>query len=102
MSDKYILDNDNNPVPCDDTIEWGKFFENNDRRRVAATELGPDITISTVFLGLDHRFGEGNPVLFETMVFGGEYDQYTERYCTWGEAERGHEQAVAMVEKSND
>jgi hypothetical protein len=34
-----------------------------------------NIGISTVFLGLDHRhFGDGPPLLFETMVFGGSRD----------------------------
>jgi hypothetical protein len=33
------------------------------------------------------------------MIFGGEYDQYQERYCTWGEAERGHQIACELVNK---
>ena len=61
--------------------------------------------VSTVFLGLDHRFwGEGQPILFETMIFGGPFNDnqtmycdYQERYCTWGQAETGHEAALKMV-----
>ena len=49
-----------------------------------------------VFLGLDHQYGEGPPVLFETMVFGGELDQEQVRYHTWEEAAAGH---AAMVER---
>jgi len=71
--------------------EWGRAFENDDTRRVAFDELAPGITVSTIFLGLDHNhFGKGPPLLFETMTFddydGGE--QY--RYSTWDQAVEGH------------
>ena len=57
------------------------------------------VTISTVFLGLDHAWGDGPPLLFETMIFGGSHDQYQERYSSKKEALAGHKQAVAMVER---
>jgi hypothetical protein len=53
--------------------------------------------VSTVFLGIDHNFGNGPPLLFETMVFGGEYDGYCKRYSTWEEAEGGHKTACALA-----
>lgn len=58
------------------------------------------VRISTVFLGIDHACGAGPPVLFETMVFEGPLDQYCERYCTWEEAEQGHEKTCDLVRKS--
>lgn len=64
-----------------------------------AAEPEPVITVSTVFLGLDHSFGEGPPVLFETMVFGGKHNEEQWRYCTWDQAEVGHRQVVALVTK---
>ena len=92
MSDKYILDG-HNPVPCDDLIEWARWFETANRH-VAKTKVNKEVTISTVFLGLDHNFGEGCPALFETMVFGGKLDEQMERYATWDEAEKGHRKWV--------
>jgi hypothetical protein len=51
-----------------------------------------------VFLGVDHNFfDEGEPVLFETMVFGGKYDEEQERYITYEQAEQGHAQWVEKV-----
>lgn len=92
----YILDENNNPVHIEDTLEWGKSFEN--KNRIVKQEHVGDVYISTVFLGLDHRFDEdGPPILFETMIFGGKHDQYQERYCTWDEADIGHRDAVRMV-----
>jgi hypothetical protein len=75
--------------------EWGKFMEVRSNRTVAKTTIG-DVKISTVFLGIDHGYG-GNPLWFETMVFGGPLDEEMERYETWGEAAVGHEKMVARV-----
>jgi len=88
------------PVPCRDVLEWGRWFETADRH-VAKTGVGP-LSVSTVFLGLDHNFMGGDPILFETMIFGagdvGE-ESYLDRYCTWAEAEAGHARAVAHAEQ---
>ncbi len=54
--------------------------------------------VSTVFLGLDHSWGSGPPLVFETMIFGGPNDQYQERYATYEEAEAGHKRAMWLVE----
>jgi hypothetical protein len=39
-------------------------------RTVAKTVIGPG-HVSTVFLAMDHQWGEGLPLLFETVVLGG-------------------------------
>lgn len=53
--------------------------------------------VSTVFLGMDHAFGFGPPVLWETMVFGGKLDKAMWRYGTRRAARLGHDAVVAMV-----
>jgi hypothetical protein len=51
-------------------------------------------------MGIDHNFtDQGPPLIFETMVFGGEYDGYQWRWATLEGAEAGHEQAVAFVKE---
>jgi hypothetical protein len=55
------------------------------------------VEVSTVFLGLDHAWGKGPPMLFETMIFGGEHDQYQERCSTWEQAEEMHRRACALA-----
>jgi hypothetical protein len=94
MSDKYILDG-HEVVECNDLMVWAKWFEDADRA-VAKTTIG-DIRVSTVFLGLDHSYGEGALQLFETMIFGGEFDGEMWRYSTWDAAEKGHQTAVEKV-----
>ncbi|KKN75895.1 hypothetical protein LCGC14_0376030 [marine sediment metagenome] len=96
MNDKYILDENHQLIECDDLMKWANWFENA-KRRVAKTTLANDVMVSTVFLGLDHNFGKGTPILFETMIFGGEFDQEMDRYSTWDEAEKGHEKMVAKA-----
>jgi hypothetical protein len=85
------------PVATDDMSSWAAGMT-IDRRRVALTDLDGNVSVSTVFLGIDHGFRPGPPVLFESMVFGlesGEQDCW--RYATWAAAEAGHEQIVAAL-----
>jgi hypothetical protein len=91
----YVLTDDHKTVPA--TLEeWASFFEGRAKRRVALTEEG-DIAVSTVFLGLDHNWGEGPPLLFETMIFGGPHDEEQWRYSTWDEAVAGHQRACEIA-----
>ena len=53
--------------------------------------------VSTVFLDIDHSFDDGEPLLFETMIFGGENDGYRYQYLTWDDAVKGHQFACEKV-----
>lgn len=99
MTDKYILDKDGNPIICNDLILWGKWMAKNDDARRIALDYIDEVKISTVFLGLDHQFTHGSPLLYETMIFGGEHDGYQDRYSTRNEALFGHNKALDMVKK---
>lgn len=92
MDKKYILKG-KEVVECG-LIEWATWRKKADRK-VAKDTVG-DSEISTVFSGVDHQFGVGPPVLFETLVFSGSLDRKVVRYSTWEEAEAGHR---AMVER---
>ena len=95
MSEKYILE-EHKPILCDDLMEWAKWFETADRK-VAKTNISDEVTVSTVFLGLNHNFLGKPPILFETMVFGGTHDEEMERYSTWEEAEKGHKRWIVKA-----
>ena len=122
----YLLDDQHNLIPTEDTQRWGDWMRSTDRS-VAKTIIPhqqEDIMISTVFLAIPHpwKFGveRDDIALFETMVFGPEEivialskiaEQHTnsimadllgicdiqERYATWDEAERGHERMCRFV-----
>ena len=114
MSDRYLLGEDGKtPVPAGDLLTWARAAEKADRKqdgpapgagwaRVAYTKLAEGAYVSTVFLGLNHRWpsdGPGAPLVFETMVFGltGD-DEWQERCSTWEEAEALHLKGVAYAE----
>ncbi len=105
MSDKYILVNRKVvPVTFD---EWLVWVENTDRdwRRVALHEYN-GVRVSTVFLALDHNWGDvGPPIVFETTVVIDEPDYQGQdfemnRYATWDEAILGHLEICNKVFKS--
>lgn len=99
MTDYYTLDG-HTPVPCD-LLTWGRMFEDAEGRTVAQDSIG-EFRVSTVFLGMNHSFGDGPPLLFETMIFGGRYDddEYQTRCTTWEEAEEMHKVACAACSQS--
>ena len=116
---RYILDpeigNGQVPVPCDDFMVWAEWMTCCDRK-VARDRVGT-IYLSTIFLGLDHQFGEGPPILFETMAFD-ESDRHTHtlgdlsatfsepvnwlfgRYSTWEDAFWGHNERLEKLRAS--
>ena len=80
-------------------MDWARSFEDMDDRRVAETTLPDGKDVSTVWLGLDHAFGRGPPLIFESMVFAsatqGSEALDQDRYSTEAEAREGHEALVA-------
>lgn len=66
--------------------------------------------VSTVDLGLDHNFGVGEPLYYETMVFELDEDEYIktfedlymERYATEEQAKEGHKRIVEMIRKGTE
>lgn len=76
-------------------MEWAQALKSDDARRVLKTDITPNVFVSTVWLGLDHSFGQGPPLIFESVVFengeGGDMD----RYATEEEAREGHAAMVA-------
>lgn len=66
---------------------------------VRRTDLGPLGLVSTVWLGLNHNWDdEGEPLIFETLVFGGPLSEYLERYATEEEAVAGHAFVVQALQ----
>ena len=78
---------------------WCVAFEDLEGRRI-----GYDIVcghqVSTVWLGTDHGFYKGAPIIFETMVFRGSESAAaleSNRYCTELEAKLGHIEMCELV-----
>jgi len=90
-----------------DLLEWSQQYEemyNAGTRHVGNDQICGK-RISTVWLGLDHNFIDGEPLVFETMVFDSLHsgkDIYMERYTTWDEALAGHHKAIEWVKEHYD
>lgn len=80
--------------------EWIKFFHLPfEKSRLVAKDEQDGIEVSTVFLGMNHQFGNGPPLIFETMIFGGEHSDDQWRYATEAEALEGHKAVVVLAFK---
>lgn len=97
----YILNDAGEPERCDDLLKWAEWFENSNRCICQDMDEGAGaarVRVSTVFLGVNHRFfGDGPPILWETMVFGGPYDKLQRRYTSRDEAFKGHQLICQQV-----
>ncbi len=95
-TDRRVLQG-HTPVMEPDLLKWARWLE-DDKNRIVRQTAYADEKVSTVFLGLDHSFGFGPPILFETLVFGGKLDGEMTRCSTWDEAEKMHDE---MLERTN-
>lgn len=91
MLDYY--DKDGSPL---DLETWLTKFEDNAYRQVALDKVG-EVTVSTVWLGLNHQYGDGPPLIFETMIFEGDRDGDQWRDATEASALETHAHAMALV-----
>ena len=92
-------------------MAWAQFFEHGNRR-VRLTNVHR-YQISTVFLGNNHRIDDGPPLIFETMVFGGDETYFFAgknrrnrqsidgvRTSTYAEAVEAHKRLVRLYRMS--
>ena len=92
----YILNEFNVAVPCENTLEWAEWMGlHHFDWHLVDTIAG--LRLSTVFMGLDHSFDDGDPVLWETMLFNDDEDgedigQW--RFTSAPDAEEFHDKKV--------
>lgn len=88
---------DKNPVPCT-FADYASDMKSADNRIIEQTRVG-ELTVSTVFTGIDHAFGMGEKQLFETSVLGLPDDILPLwRFSSWDDAVKEHLQLVLMLE----
>lgn len=81
-----------------DFTRWAAIHSDR-KQKILKQETINGKLVSTVYLGINHNYGEGEPLIFETMIFPeGEWlEDYCERYATKAQALEGHERAVALI-----
>jgi hypothetical protein len=79
-----------------DFLKWASWYENANRR-VAETHVGT-FCVSTVFLGLNHCWSDGAPILWESMVFDEKNNEIDCDRCS-GSREQAEAMHALMVRK---
>jgi hypothetical protein len=87
-------------------MDWGRKHSDHDYRTVAQHWVRGWM-VSTVWIGINHNFRPGPPLIFETMIFAPsdvtidgtapDLDRYQERYPTEAAAQAGHDRALAAM-----
>jgi len=114
LSDLYILDDENRPVPVEDPLEWAKWLQENRAREIVKLDQIARYFVSTRFMGMDMDIRGAvlammggprrAPLVFETHARDtsrspGEpgFLVEEERCSTWQEAEEQHAEVVRRV-----
>jgi hypothetical protein len=64
--------------------QWAQLFEDESYKRVAEDHLDDGrVWVSTVWLGFNHNWGSGPPLIFETMVFVRHSEEQMARRRQW-------------------
>lgn len=96
----FWYDMDGTPITA---FQAEKYFQDTYTRRLAYTHIFTErgvVTVSTVFLVLDHNIGLGGPpLIWETMVLtdGFTLNEAQIRYSTREQAIAGHKDMLALV-----
>jgi hypothetical protein len=98
-SRKYVLDG-HAPRQELDLMAWARWFETSDAERTVADELMPnDVQVCTSFSSIEpvgtNQVEE--PLLFQTVVYGGPWNNWGKNVATWEEAEALHARVVAAL-----
>jgi hypothetical protein len=93
--DICAYDREGKPITSEELLE---LLRDIPYRIIGKTELPDGREVSTVWLGMDHSFGQGPPLIFESLVFP--QCDHMERYATEEEARAGHIALVAELSKS--
>lgn len=107
MTYHEFYDRQTNPIT---DIEWAKLRRGkklgtrNLDYIIVKQERIDQYFVSTVWLGINHAYGDSPPLIFETMIFVDDSketlnDVYMERYTTEAEAIAGHATAVEWAKR---
>ena len=92
---EMYYDRDGHPISL---AQWVWQRQADPGHKIVRHTHNGETLISTVWLGMDHNFGDGPPVIFESMVFNVDgWQDFQDRYTTEADATAGHERIVAAI-----
>jgi hypothetical protein len=82
--------------------EWARRFDDEDYRHVARDVIGPDepldptplITVSTFWLGFNQDWRSSAPLIYQTIIIGGQHDATGMWHATESQARQGHRRVI--------
>lgn len=78
-------------------LKWDTNGPVSDYARIGSDTVD-GVEVSTVWLGLNHAYAyTATPLIFESMIFGGDLDGECVRYTTEQEARAGHQRIVERL-----
>jgi hypothetical protein len=92
---KYYLLKGREVYPAESLLDWALNFEQSNR--IVKKDTIDGVEVSTVFLGLDHNWGGGPPLIFETMTFSDSMGEIQVRCSTYEQAEKMHANVCELV-----
>lgn len=100
----YITDENKKPLAVNwDTYKaWHDAIPKEVRTGIGYTvkrDTVGSVCVSTVFLSSDHRYDENEPVLWETMIFGGDRNEDFVRYTSEADAIAGHNKIIKELKQ---
>jgi hypothetical protein len=97
----FVMDERGEPQREPDLEAWSRWFQRADRR-IARTIVSADVTVLTIFTGVDESADdEDASLLFETRVFGGVLSGECARHRTRDEALAAHTEFVVWCRIGN-
>ena len=101
MEEYFVLDESGEPRQERDLDAWERWFATADRS-IARTRVSPEITVLTMFRGIDDVPDSGDqPKLFESRVFGGVLDAEEVTHRTRVESLAAHDALAAWCRIGN-
>lgn len=91
MKPYFVLDRQNKVQLAADFDDWMSWVRKNHDRMEVALTVYPHCHIRTMFLGVEAT-GEDRvpPVVFETVIIGGQYDGRAVPAAEWEQAKHNH------------
>jgi hypothetical protein len=81
-----------------EAAEWLAWCEaTNGGKEYLLGSGSAELSVDTIFLGIDRQLRDGPPLLFETIILGGPCDGQAWFSATYEDAERRHQEGCDLI-----